>query len=327
MPPKILVVDDNAELLALLTQLFEDAGYQVLPAAKGRAALELAKANAPRAALLDVLLPDMMGYQLAEGLRKDQPDLPIIFLTGVFKGGRHAAEAMQKHRAAAYFEKPFDSAKLIEAMAALVPPEKKAAASSIEEAFDVDVEIEDAPEEPMELTGRVRVTGDDNISAELRGQTLTAKSLAPVKRKMQASPPAAAPPPATAAPKPTGARRSGQLKDNLPALINAFYLAGETGQLGIQRGKVKKVVTFEKGQPVSAVSNLAADRFGQFLVRVGKISPEVAQRAADEAAKRKCRTGDVLIEQGLLKETERLYYVGQQVKAIIYSLFGWEDGT
>ena len=47
-------------------------------------------------------------------------------------------------------------------------------------------------------------------------------------------------------------------------------------------------------------------------------------RRAD-ASKR--RTGDVLVEMGLLKETEQLYYVGQQVKSIIYSLFGWEDGT
>jgi hypothetical protein len=35
----------------------------------------------------------------------------------------------------------------------------------------------------------------------------------------------------------------------------------------------------------------------------------------------------VLVDRALLKDTERLYYVGQQVKAIIYSLFGWEDGT
>ena len=61
------------------------------------------------------------------------------------------------------------------------------------------------------------------------------------------------------------------MKDNLPSLINAFHLARETGELGIQRGKVKKVVYFEKGQPIFALSNLASDRFGQFLVRVGKI--------------------------------------------------------
>ena len=69
------------------------------------------------------------------------------------------------------------------------------------------------------------------------------------------------------------------------------------------------------------------DRFGPFLVRVGKINQSAARRwcaaAADQTGR---RTGDVLVEMGLLKETEKLYYVAQQVKAIIYSLFGWEDG-
>ena len=74
--------------------------------------------------------------------------------------------------------------------------------------------------------------------------------------------------------------RRGELKDNLPALITAFYLSRETGELGIQRGKVKKVVYFENGTPVFALSNLLADRFGQFLVRTGKIKPDQLQDAS-----------------------------------------------
>jgi hypothetical protein len=118
----------------------------------------------------------------------------------------------------------------------------------------------------------------------------------------------------------------GALTDNLPGLITAFYLSRETGELYCQKGKVKKVVYFEGGQPVFALSNLAADRFGQFLVRVGKIKPEQLQDAAVVAAKTNRRTGDILVERGLLNDTERLYFVGQQVKSIIYSLFGWEEG-
>jgi two-component system, OmpR family, response regulator len=38
-------------------------------------------------------------------------------------------------------------------------------------------------------------------------------------------------------------------------------------------------------------------------------------------------TGDVLVERGLLTETERLYFLGQQVKSIIYSLFAWDQGA
>lgn len=333
-PPKILIVDDNQELLTLLTQLFEEAGYQVMAASKGKLALDATRGNRPQAAILDILLPDMMGYHLADQLRKDNSSLPLIFVTGVFKGGKHALEARQKYGTTSYFEKPFEAAKLIEAMAKLVAPEKRApAASSIEDAFEVELDIdveEDQPQEAMELTGKIKVTGGGNLTAEIRGETLHASAVPRGQPSAPRRPPP--PPPEASRPAPApqgqgGRARRGELKDNLPSLITAFYLARETGELGVQRGKVKKVVYFEKGTPVFALSNLAADRFGQFLVRVGKIRPEHLQDAAQVAAASKRRTGDVLVERGLLKDTERLYYVGQQVKAIIYSLFGWEDGS
>jgi len=121
-------------------------------------------------------------------------------------------------------------------------------------------------------------------------------------------------------------RTEGRLEDNLPELITAFYLAQQTGELTLQKGKVKKTIFFERGQPCFAISNLIADRFGPFLVRVGKLSTaqlELCQAAAEKTGR---RTGDVLGEMGLLKETEKLYYVAQQVKAIVYSVFGWETG-
>ena len=74
-----------------------------------------------------------------------------------------------------------------------------------------------------------------------------------------------------------------------------------------------------------ALSNLVADRLGQFLVRAGKIDEQTLKQAAEEASGSK-RTGDVLIEMGALNEEERLYYVGQQIKSILYSVFAWEEG-
>ncbi|HEX8698072.1 MAG TPA: response regulator [Myxococcaceae bacterium] len=331
MAPRILVVDDNPELLSLLTQLFEDAGYEVSGASRGKQAIELARAQLPAAAVIDILLPDMMGYHLADTLRKEQPSLPLLFITGVFKGGKHAIEARQKYAAAGYFEKPFEAQKLLEAVAKLVPPEKKAEpVASMKDAFEVELDIdveEEGPQDAMELTGRIKVTGGGNLSAEIRGANLTANPMQkqPVTQ-VRHPPPGRPPDPVPAGGGGPGMRR-GELKDNLPALITAFYLSRETGELGVQRGKVKKVVYFENGTPVFALSNLLADRFGQFLVRVGKIRPEQLQDAATVANNTHRRTGDVLVERGLLKDTERLYYVGQQVKAIIYSLFGWEDGT
>jgi two-component system OmpR family response regulator len=331
MAPRILVVDDNQELLSLLTQLFEDAGYEVTAASRGRQAVDLARGQPLAAAVIDILLPDMMGYHLADTLRKEMPQLPLIFITGVFKGGKHAIEARQKYAAAGYFEKPFEAQKLLEAVAKLVPAEKKAPpAARSPDAFEVELDIdveEEGPQDAMELTGRIKVTGGGNLSAEIRGANLMANPMQKGPVTVVRSPQPGRPPD----PVPAGAggpgQRRGELKDNLPSLITAFFLSKETGELGVQRGKVKKVVYFEHGTPVFALSNLLSDRFGQFLVRVGKIRPEQLQDATTVATQTQRRTGDVLVERGLLKDTERLYYVGQQVKAIIYSLFSWEDGT
>jgi CheY-like chemotaxis protein len=331
MSPTILVVDDNKELVALLTSLFEEAGYAVVGANKGKPAVELIKTEPIAVALIDVLLPDMMGYHVAEGLRAAQPGLPLLFMSGVFKGSKHSTEALTRFPGCKSFEKPFDAKALLETVRTLAPLTAGQVAAAqpahADDPFEVelDIDIEDASEEPMELTGKIRVTGGGNITAELEGATLTAQRhiAGPVSGTRPV--PTATPTPLPIDPNARASRR-GDLRDNLPGLISAFFLSRETGELYCQKGKVKKVVYFEGGQPVFALSNLAADRFGQFLVRVGKIKPDQLQDAAVVAAASKRRTGDILVERGLLKETERLYYVGQQVKAIIYSLFGWEEG-
>ncbi len=144
-------------------------------------------------------------------------------------------------------------------------------------------------------------------------------------------PPSLPPPPPLDAlvelPQERGSVHRGAIDDNLPQLFAAFLATQETGELGLSRGPVRRIVYFEKGMPVFALSNLVAERLGQFLVRAGKIDPETLQAAVEEANETSQRTGDVLILMGLLTEQERLYYVGQQIKSILYSLFAWTDGN
>ena len=330
MSPTILVVDDNKELVALLTSLFEEGGYTVVGASKGKTAVEVGRAEAPQLAVIDVLLPDMMGYHVAEALRTHAPKRLLVFMSGVFKGSRHSAEATTRFPGSLYVEKPFDAKALLAQVKTLVPPAvtPPAPTSAMVPPADFDVEldidVEDDEQDAMELTGRIKVTGGGNISADLQGAALTAgkHTRGPVAGTRPVSSAASGVVNMPGADRPA---RQGRLQDNLPGLISAFYTARETGELYCQKGKVKKVVYFEGGNPVFALSNLAADRFGQFLVRVGKIKPDQLDDVAVVAQQSGRRTGDVLVERGLLKDTERLYYVGQQVKSIIYSLFGWEE--
>ncbi len=91
MPPKILLVDDNQELLTLLARLVEAEGWTPVPVGKGKSAIDAIPSEKPAAAVVDVLLPDMMGYDVAHALKNAQ--VPFVFMTGVFKGGRAAADA------------------------------------------------------------------------------------------------------------------------------------------------------------------------------------------------------------------------------------------
>ncbi len=328
--PKILLVDDNVELLTLLAKLLESEGWTPVTADKGRTAVELVESEAPAAAVVDVLLPDMMGYDVAVALRKANG--PFVFMTGVFKGGRAATEARTQHGAAGYFEKPFEARRLLETIRSLLPSGPPARAAPPppppKESSDFDVEVGVEAEEPveaMELTGKVVITEEGKVSAVIKGESITAGPVG-VPAKPAPARPAGPPPPRPPAPAPDLTRTEGELGDHFPDLVTAFHLAQQTGELTLQKGKVKKTIYFQNGRPCFAISNLLADRFGPFLVRVGKISQSQLDLCAAAAEKTGRRTGEVLVEMGLLKDTEKLYFVAQQVKAVIYSVFGWEEG-
>jgi two-component system, OmpR family, response regulator len=345
--PRILVVDDNPELLTLLSSSFEEAGYSVVTASRGRNALDLARKEKPSVVILDVLLPDMMGFDVGEMLKRLK--IPFIFISGVHKGGATAKAAGVKYGAAGYFEKPFDRKALLDAV-------RKIAPAAMAPQREIELDLEGAPPvaeeaEAMELTSRIDLTAEGSHVGLRGGGKLALKPMgpeqqarlknaaSPATRRLSVSVPTEPPPPSAAdepeelpaeALQPIASKdsvRRGELKDNLPQLFAAFYQARETGELGLQKGQVKKVVYFEAGMPVFALSNLVADRLGQFLVRAGKIDEATLKSAADEASRSKQRTGDVLISMGALTEEERLYYIAQQIKSILYSLFAWETGS
>jgi len=312
--PKILLVDDNTELVNLLARYLESEGWAPVTAGRGKQALDILAVERPAAAVVDILLPDMMGYDVAQALRR--ADVPFVFMTGVFKGARAAAEARAKHGALGYFEKPFEAKRLAEALASIkaadavaAPLEAPPPSPTDDADFDVEVAVETEETLPgMELTGKVAFTEGGVVQGVLHGKPVAA---APVK---PGSPRVAMP------------ASQGRLGEQLPDLITAFYQAQQTGELTVQKGKVKKTIFFEGGRPCFAISNLLNDRFGHFLVRVGKITPPQFEALGTEAKNTKRRLGDLLVERGLLKDAERLYYLAQQLKAIIYSVFAWEEG-
>jgi len=80
MAKKILVVDDEKRIVAILKAYLERDGYQVSTAYDGRSALELARSNLPDLIILDLMLPEVSGWDVCRELRKES-DVPVIMLT------------------------------------------------------------------------------------------------------------------------------------------------------------------------------------------------------------------------------------------------------
>lgn len=82
---RIMLVDDVPEILTLLTSMLSRNGYQVVPCTSGAQALALAEENPPELILLDILMPEMDGFQVCERLQHNPKlkDIPVIFTSGL----------------------------------------------------------------------------------------------------------------------------------------------------------------------------------------------------------------------------------------------------
>lgn len=79
---RILIVDDVSDNLFFLQTLLEDEGYSVETAESGKLALEKIKILPQDIILLDVMMPDMNGYEVHSKIRQKKHLIPILFITG-----------------------------------------------------------------------------------------------------------------------------------------------------------------------------------------------------------------------------------------------------
>jgi len=108
--PRILVVDDEQQILRALRVILREAGFEALPASSGEEALDLAALQRPDAAIIDLLLPDFDGVELARRLR-EWTDMPLIVLSAV--GEEDAKVRALAAGADDYVTKPFGPRELV----------------------------------------------------------------------------------------------------------------------------------------------------------------------------------------------------------------------
>lgn len=142
--PKILVVDDEQHITELLSMALTMAGFEVQRAGSGRSALEAIESNRPDLVVLDVMLPDLNGFDVMKRLRQTEGAgrrVPVIFLTAKDT----TADKVEGLRLGSddYMAKPFSIEELVERVKAVLRRSSGLAAAAKRLSFaDLEMDLE-----------------------------------------------------------------------------------------------------------------------------------------------------------------------------------------
>jgi len=126
---KLLIVDDEVDLLAELQPMLTRAGYQVITANDGEAALTLVAEELPDLIILDVLMPKLDGRATLRRLREEDNWVPVILLTQINTAMERVVSLQEG--ADDYLNKPFDPMELLARVQAILRRVDRAVPSTV----------------------------------------------------------------------------------------------------------------------------------------------------------------------------------------------------
>jgi DNA-binding response OmpR family regulator len=142
---KILIVDYDSAHLELLAALFEPQ-FLIIKASDGQAAYEKFKEEKPDIVILEGILPKIHGFDLTKRISEETHGrIPVIIVTGLYRGPQYRLEALTTFGASDYFEKPVDKERLMRSVMTL-----------LEEEEDIEEDLPDSAEVLRNLSQRLK---------------------------------------------------------------------------------------------------------------------------------------------------------------------------
>ncbi len=293
----ILIVDDDRSVQRVLADALTKLGFIVTVERDGEWAVKTFEKKNFDAIILDLLLPGLNGYEVSKQVR-DLPKgrrTPIIMVSGVYKNPIHQREAVQKHGAFAFLEKPLDL---------------KLLTQTLRNALSDRFPQPEPPRPPPPPLDDDDVTGENMADDSQREEAQVVEQQA--RQVKQA---------------PSAQTASGEFsRKPFAEVLAEIYRWRATGALRIWRQKVKKIVYFRDGTPQLVKSNLLVECLGRVLVREKMIS----EAECDESLKRMKATkrmqGTVLIDMGCISPHNLQYGLLMQMQEKLYDAFRWDSG-
>ena len=236
----VLIVDDDRATQRMLADALTKQGFTVTVERDGEWAVKTFEKKSFDAVLLDLLLPALNGYEVARKMRSlpKGKRTPIIMISGVYKNALHQKEAVNKHGAYAFLEKPMRLSLLYE---------------TLKEALGAKYPQPKAPQPPPPPVDD-EVTGEHMAGEEAREeQTMVEKE--------------------TRAQHSHGSFQSirGDLKQkSFPEVLSELYRWKGSGALLLRRNSVKKIVYFRDGLALSVKNNLLSKYLNHIMIHIGQ---------------------------------------------------------
>jgi CheY-like chemotaxis protein/curved DNA-binding protein CbpA len=290
MPHRVLVVDDEESIRALVKDYLEGLGYEVVTASDGDEGIKVFKDQSPHIALIDFLLPRKNGFAVAEAIRRDETraNTPIIMMSGVFKNPKTAVEAREKYRVVDFLSKPLD----MDRIASLV----QNALSGTPAALDVSAKSKPGLPAPSTSPSNGKAASSPGVlsapdAPPARGLSYMAKPSTSGPSGGGGLPAAKArtPPPRMASstadgmylrrPFPELGEEEGELeKIPVAMLLSIIRYDTLTGMLDLTDQGTHRRIYIVKGQPTFMQSNAEGENVGALLLRRGRITEPDFQR-------------------------------------------------
>jgi DNA-binding response OmpR family regulator len=296
----VLIVDDDRSTQRFLADALTKRGFVVTVERDGEWAVKTFEKKPFDLVLLDILLPSLNGYEVAKQMRSlpRGKETPIIMMSGVYKNAIHQREAVSRHGAFAFLEKPLDLDRLIDTLK-----------EALQEAYP-EPAAPKPPPPPLE---------EDEATGEFYADDIQKREKAEVEDRTRSI--------ETASIKPSGPVIKGDFAQTpFGQVLAELYRWRASGALLLGRQKVKKIVYVRDGVPELVKSNLLVEALGRILVRERMITEAECAESLKRMKASKRMQGTVLIEMGCMSPHNLSYALTQQMQEKLFDVFRWDDG-
>jgi DNA-binding response OmpR family regulator len=141
--PRVLVVDDEADIRTLVVRVLRDRGYEVLEATQGAEALRMVQVQLPDLLVLDAMLPEIHGFDVCRRIKSSPryKHIPVIMISAIYRGWRFASDLKKSYGVDHFLEKPFKIGDLVERVDKLLSGQPAAASTARELSAQAQAEL------------------------------------------------------------------------------------------------------------------------------------------------------------------------------------------